>query len=170
MEKAFDQLIQSLQKLIGLHRQLLETVRAEHAALVNAELKGIQDAVAAKQALIEAIRQVEVARMKAIAELALIWKRPLRELTLANVAIAIQGHDPKTADQLRSTLNTLTILVKRVSDQNESNKALVERSLEHVHEMKKNVLGESRPRTDVYSQKGHRVSGSSEARFLSKEA
>ncbi|MCM2322873.1 MAG: flagellar protein FlgN [Oligoflexia bacterium] len=169
MERFLEQLNQALQKLIGLHRQLLETVRMEREALVHADLKTIQESVYAKQALIETVHQVEAARMKAIAELALIWKKPLREMTLSNIAIAIQGRDPKGAEQLRSAYNALTILIKRVTEQNDSNRVLVDRSLEHVHEMKKNVLGESRPKTDVYSQRGQRVNGASEARFISKE-
>ena len=50
------------------------------------------------------------------------------------------------------------------------NKLLVERSLAHVHEMKKNVLGESVPHTDTYNPRGQKAAAAAGARFVSKEA
>lgn len=169
MEKSLTQIYQTLQKLIGLHRQLLETVRMEHNALVEANLKAIEEAVFAKQALIEAIKHAESERIKALGELSVVWKKPVSDLTLSAIVIAIQGRDPKFAEQFRSALNALNILIKRVSDQNQENRALVDRSLEHLHAMKKNVLGEAAPKTDVYNQKGYRSTSQSSSRLISKE-
>ena len=90
-------------------------------------------------------------------------------MTLGQIAIEIQGKDPKQAEQLRSAFNALSILIKRATDQNQENQRLVERSLEHVHAMKKNVLGEATPRSDVYNQKGHRSTGQAGSRLISKE-
>ncbi len=169
MERPLQHLYQSLQKLIGLHRQLLDTVRMEHDALVNASIKDIQEAVLAKQALVDAMAISEHERQRHIAELAIIWKKPARELTISAIIIAIQGRDPKAAEQFRSSMNALTVLVKRVGEQNEGNRALVERSLGHIQEMKRNVLGEAMPRTEIYGPKGNKQSSSGGARFLSKE-
>lgn len=159
-----------LQRLIGLHRQLWETVKMEHESLVQAELKGIQEATSAKQACLEMIRQTESDRLKALGELALLWKKPVKELTLNQIILLVQDQDMKSSEQLRSTLNALTILIKRVSEQNQANQVLVEKSLEHVHEMKKNVLGESVPKSNTYTAQGQRVNGSTGARLISKEA
>ena len=161
---------QSLQRLIGLHRQLLEAVRMEKQALIDADLKLIQDSTAAKQALIEGIRVAETERLKQTAELARKWKRRITELTLAEIAIAVQGYDPKVAEQLRTSSNALTILISRVLEQNRENATLVEKSLTHVEEMKRNVLGESVPRASTYTQNGQRSAPVSGARLISKEA
>jgi hypothetical protein len=169
VEKALNDIQQALQKLIGLHRQLLETVRMEHDALVQADVKGVEEAVFAKQALIAGIRQAEAERIRALAELALALKKPLKDLGLTQLIIEVQGRDPRTAEQLRSAFNALTILIKRATEQNGENRALVERSLEHVNAMKKNVLGEARPNTAVYDQKGQRSTGQGGSRLLSKE-
>ena len=169
MESSLTQIYQTLQKLIGFHRQLLETVRMEHEALVQADIRKIEDAVFAKQALIEAIQRAEVERMKALSELAMAWKKPVSELTLNNIVIIIQGQDIKFAEQFRSSLNALNLLIKRVSEQNKGNSVLVDKSLENIHAMKKNVLGESAPRTDVYNQKGCRSTGQPSSRLISKE-
>jgi flagellar biosynthesis/type III secretory pathway chaperone len=170
MERPVELIYGSLQKLVGLYRQLLDTVRVEKDSLVQADLRGIQEATCAKQALIETIRQEETRRLKHLGELAFLWKKPLKDLTLGAIVIAIQGRDSKGADQLRSVFNTLTILVKRVSDQNLENKALVERTLDHITQMKKNVLGEASLASNTYTQQGTRSSGPAESRLISKEA
>lgn len=169
MERSLTQIYQVLQKLIGLHRQLLDTVRMEHQSLVQAELKAIEEAVYAKQALIEAIRAAENERIKALSELSVVWKKPIAELTLSKIIIAVQGRDPKFAEQVRSTLHALNILIKRVSDQNQTNRGLVDRALENVHMMKRNILGEAAPKKDVYNQKGHRATAQTAPRLLSRE-
>lgn len=161
---------QNLQRMIGLYRQLLDTVRMEHEALVQADLKNIQDTTLGKQALIEGIRATESDRLRIIGALAVEWKKPPRELTLSSVIVTIQGHDPKSAEQLRSAFNALTVLVKRVAEQNEENRGLVDRSLAHIHEMKRNVLGEAEPRSGGYDQKGRRSGKLGASRLLSKEA
>lgn len=160
----------SLQKLIGLHRQLMDFVRTEKDALVQADLRTIQEVTGSKQVLIESIRQEESNRLKHVAELAMCWKRPLRDLSLSQIAVEIQGVDPKGAEQLRSAFNALTILIKRVSDQNRENSRLVEKTLEHLNAMKKNVLGEATPASATYTQQGTRASGTSGSRLISKEA
>ena len=170
MEKSITQVHQILQKLTGLHRQLMEVVRAERDALISADLKEIQTQTFAKQAIIEEIHHTESARLKLMVDLAVQWNKPSHELTLPNIIIQVQGTDLKGAEQLRTTFNALTVLIQRISTQNKDNRVLVEHSLEHVHQMKKNILGESTPRTNTYTQQGQSVNGPSVSRILSREA
>ena len=161
---------QSLQKLIGLHRQLLETVRLERDALLSADVRAIQETTLAKEALIESIRVADNERLHVIGDLALAWKKPARELTLSNVIIVIQGESLKAADQLRSSQTALQLLVQRTQEQNQNNRKICERSLSTLQTMKKNVLGEAAPKSDVYSQQGQRVNAAAQSRLLSREA
>jgi len=173
VQKELSQAIESIQqinqKTIGLHRQLLDTVRAEKEALVGADLKGIQETTAAKEAIVEAIRRCEADREKITANLALSMRKPLREFTLQKLIIMVQGEDGKLADLLRSTLNALTILLQRIKEQSDYNSGLIEKSLEHVNAMKRNVIGEAAPRTSTYDPHGNRVHGGGNSRILSKE-
>ena len=162
-------ILDSLQKLTGLHRQLLETVRLERKALVEADVKIIQELTQSKQSIIEVIRLTELARTKSVAELAVDWKKPLRDLTLTNVIIGVQGYDLKLSEQFRTALNVLTILVQRVSEQNDDNRGLVEKSLEHIHNMKRNVLGEASPKSNTYTSQGQRTHTNGNSRLISKE-
>lgn len=142
----------------------------EREALVSADLKGVQEATYAKEALIEAIRHQELERLRITTELALSWKKPLRELTLPTIIIAVQGKDQQGAEQLRSAFNALTILIGRIQEQNDSNKGLVQRSLEHIQNMKRNVLGEGVSHSQTYTQQGQRATNAGGARLISKEA
>ncbi len=170
MEKPLQNIYQNLQTLTGLHRQLLETVRIEREALVQADLLGIQKAISSKQALLESIHQTEMARLKLMTDLSIHWKQPFRQLTLTYLIIQIQGDDPKGAEQFRSLLNALTVLIQRITAQNKDNKNLVECSLGHVHQMKKNSLAETTPRSSTYTSQGQRAQGAPAQRFLSREA
>lgn len=160
----------SLQKLTGLHRQLMDTIRMEREALLAADIKSIEEATRAKQMLIEGIRLAENERIRAVSELALVWKKRLTDLTLPVIFTQIQTSHPKLAEQLRSAYNALTILIKRITEQNQDNFTLVQNSLTHIHEMKKNVLGETVPKSNTYNPQGQKQSSAKGARLISKEA
>ncbi len=170
MENSVSQIYQVLQKLTGLHRQLLDVVRLERESLVQADLKAIEAVTNSKQTLIEEIHQTESMRLKLTMELALLWKKPCRDLTLPYIIIEIENSDVKSAAQLRSIFNALTILIQRISAQNRDNLALVEQSLCHVDQMKKNILEEATPKSNTYTQRGQKANGPSASRLISKEA
>lgn len=171
MEKHLADIHQSLQALIGLHRQLLEVVRKEREALVQADLAGIQEATFTKEALVEQIRAEDSRRARALAEISLALRMPVRELSLGNLVITVQGSHSAQAEQLRSSFNALQVLTRRIAEQNQYNRELIERSLEHVHNMKQNVLGESVPAAGTYGAQGQKLNrGASGARWISQEA
>ncbi len=170
MEKQLVSLYQNLQKLAGLHRQLLDVVRLERQFIIQAHLNEIHNVTNMKQALVESVYQVESERLKLTSELAIYWKKPFYDLTLSNIIIHIQGVDPKGADQFRSTYNLLTILIQRITEQNQDNRLLIEKSLEHVHEMKKNILGEACQKSSTYTHQGQRTTNQAVSRIISQEA
>jgi hypothetical protein len=62
--------------------------------------------------------------------------------------------------------------VDRIKTQNDSNAKLIDSSLKHVHNMKKNIFGETNPQSRTYNQQGQRNPGSANAhgpRMISKE-
>lgn len=169
----FDRLHECLQRLIGLKRQLLEIIRAEHEALVQAQVKSIQEATYAKHGIIEAIREKESERRIALAEISTLWNKPTESLTLSALIQSLQNssntRDQKRAELFQNNLNILTLLLKRVSEQNDENRILVEKFLIHLNQMKLNVLGELSPKADLYTQQGTRANVSTAARLISKE-
>jgi hypothetical protein len=164
---------ESLQQLIGLHRQLLDACRHEREALVQADLKAIEERTVAKQAIVEAIRAAETERLKRVSKLAMQTKKPVRELSLPLLIAHLQQGSPQArrgAELLQGSLSALTLLIERITEANASNRALVERSLEHVEEMKRNVLGEAVPKSNTYTQQGQRQAVTGGARLFNKEA
>lgn len=168
--KNLTELYEVLKKLVGFHRELLDTVRLEREAIVTANLQAIQTATHTKEGILQEVARLETIRINNTAELALEFKKPLKDLTLAQIAIEIQGEDLKKADQFRSALNALTLLIQRIKEQSQYNKELIEKSLGHIQEMKTNVLGESVPKSSTYSAQGKKVQGEANSRFISKEA
>lgn len=159
-----------LQKLMSLHRELMECVRLERQALTHADLKKIQEVTYHKEAVIHSIRQVEADRLRTVEQLGILWRISSKDLTLNEIILKVQDVNPKLSEQLRSAYQALMILVKRIQEQNESNRALVENSLSHVGKMKQNVLGEASPSADVYNQSGQKAQRpSSGSRLISKE-
>jgi hypothetical protein len=165
-----EKIYESLQRLTGLHRQLMETVRMERVALVAADIPRIEEATVAKQAIIEAIRAAESDRLKCTIELAVALHKQVRDLTLPNIIIIVQGYDQKLSERLQTAFNALTLLIKRISEQNTENQTLVENSLMHIQNMKNNVLRETVPKSTGYTSKGQKSNGRNGARLIEKDA
>ncbi len=159
-----------LQRMIGLHRQLYETCKMEREALIVADVKLIAEQTHAKEFVIESIRAAESERIKLSMMLSVEWHVPLKDLTLSFIIREVEPRDAPMSERLRSSLTALIVLIERAKKMNDSNRELVERSLEHVHAMKKNVLGEAVPAADSYGNQGQKLAHTGGARLLSTEA
>jgi hypothetical protein len=167
------ELVHSLQKLLGLHRQLWDQVRTEREALVNANRNSIQEIALAKKALVISIREIETKRLSTVSKIAGIWKKPGQELLLSEIILAVQTRDPPLSQSLQTLQNALRHLLERIQILNESNRQLVDASMKHVDVMKRNLMGEVEPRSSLYTQSGNKSPTSAQAaqsRFLSTEA
>ena len=159
-----------LQRMIGLHRQLYETCKLEREAFIAADVKLITEQTHAKELIIETIKQTESERIRISLFLSVEWTVPVKDLTLNFIIREIEPKESATAERFRSALTALTVLIERAKKINESNREFVERSLEHVNEMKRNVLGEATPATDTYGNQGQKLAQTGGARLLSTEA
>ncbi len=159
-----------LQRMIGLHRQLYETCKLEREAFVAADVKLITEQTHAKELIIETIKQAESERIRISAFIARDWKVPLATLTLNYIIREVEPRDAAVSERFRSALTALIVLIERAKKLNESNRELVEKSLEHVNVMKKNVLGEAVPSTEMYGNQGQKLPNTAGARLLSTEA
>jgi len=163
----------SLQKLLGLHRQLWDQVRAERDALINADRHLIQEVALAKKALVESIRAIETGRLNSAGLLARAWKKEVHELSLSFIILRTQELDSQLSASLQTQQNALRHLAERIQVTNDSNRQLVENSMKHVDQMKRNLMGEVDPKSTLYTPQGGKGSPSQQsgqARFLSKEA
>ncbi len=170
MEKILSDIFQVLQNLFGQHRQLLEIVRVEREYLVQADHRSIPLLISRKQDVIEAIGQIEGQRLKLVADLASLWGKSVADLTLPKLILELQSVDAKVSEQFRSTYQGLTVLIQRITEQNQDNQKLIQRSLENVAEMKRNVLIGAAGKSGTYSNLGQRVGGVAARNLISREA
>ncbi len=170
MEKILTEMLHILQKLLGHHRQLLDIVRIEREHLVQVNHLAIQTIIVRKQNEIEAIGQIETQRVKLVSDLGQLLGKSPTDLTLPKLIIEVQASNPKLAEQFRSTYNALTVLIQRITGQNRDNQKLLQRSIENIYEMKKNILGVASGNAGTYSQQGQRVTGASPRHLISREA
>lgn len=162
----------SLQELIGLHRQLYEVVKAENEAVVNADVKLTYEAAANKEALIHWIHQSEMSRQAIVYVLVNEENLDLKNPSLRELIVHYQIKNPELSQQLQTNLTTLIVLVERIKKQNELNGKLVEESLKHINNMKKNIFGETTHQAKTYNQLGQKNQASANSngpRMISKE-
>jgi flagellar biosynthesis/type III secretory pathway chaperone len=163
---------ETLQELVGLHRQLYEVVKSENEAITQADVKGTYEATSAKEALIHWIHQAELSRQAVVRTWCEVEGIHSSEATLRSLILRVQGRDSGLADRLQTDLTTLVVLVERIKKQNELNGSLVNESLKHIQNMKQNIFGETNPKAATYNQSGQRNAGSTNAhgpRLISKE-
>jgi flagellar biosynthesis/type III secretory pathway chaperone len=162
---------EALQDLIGLHRQLYEVVKQENEALTNADVKGTYEAAASKEALIHWIHQSEMSRQAVVFALAKEEELSSPTPSLREVILHFQSKSPEISNQLQVDLTSLSVLVERIQKQNRLNGSLVEESLKHIHNMKRNIFGEVSP-AKTYNQQGQKnqvSAGAGGPRLISKE-
>jgi flagellar biosynthesis/type III secretory pathway chaperone len=164
---------ESLQKLIGLHRQLYELVKVEHEAITRADTQGTYEAVANKEAVIHWIHEEELNR-QAITRL-LVQAEGVQAdepVSLKSIIIHYQVSRPELTNRLQSDLNALVVLVERIKKQNDLNGDLIRHSLRHIGNMKNNIFGETTHQAKTYNQMGQKNQANSNAhgpRLISKE-
>jgi flagellar biosynthesis/type III secretory pathway chaperone len=167
-----ERLHQSLQDLIGLHRQLYEVIKSENEAITHADIKATYDAAAAKEALIHWIHQAEMSRQSVVYLLCTEEGISTQKPSLRDLILHYQARDPEITNKLQTDLNSLIVLVERIKKQNELNAQLVDASLKHIGNMKRNIFGEVSHQGRTYNQMGQTNKGSTQEqgpRLISKE-
>jgi len=168
MKEKLEDLYQSLYRHVGHHKQLLELVRLEGEILVGADVLKIQDVLNSKTVLLNSIA-LEEKRRQGISELLKgHFKKPSEQITLQEVIHELDGLDPENATRFRALLNTLTILVERITEQNRKNGDLIEVALKHVSKMRENIIGQENT-SSTYTAKGKQRSGGAGRNLVSKE-
>lgn len=169
----FATLHENLKGQVGLHRQLLDIVKSEKSALIEADLDELKKLLNAKELIIASVKKAENLRSGLMVEISNSTQQPLESLSLSRVIIVVQGFDQAMAEKLRTLLNTLRLLTKRIREVHSESKQLLEKSLDHVRNMKANVIGEEKKTSTVYTNKGKKNSGGREgvgkSRLLSRE-
>lgn len=149
-----EELLKSLAQLVALHRQLLQIVQTEHEAVVAADLKMIESTTEMKQDLIRDIRLEETNRIRLTQAFVETQIGSGSALTASLILSTLRKTDPEHVDEFLSLNQGLGSLIQQIKEQNLSNSVLLEKSIHHIQEMKKNILSESVPHASTYTQQG----------------
>ncbi len=146
-----DRLVRILEIHVGLHRDLLEIMKAKQTAMVQAETDLLQDIAEAERTAISAISDSERLRIQATAEVgqALGFPGTGRPRLLDIVQVCDEAHRDDLLD-LREDLRDVADAMERV---NRLNRTLVLHSLEHVH-LFLSMLKGTDPDAKIYTKGG----------------
>jgi flagellar biosynthesis/type III secretory pathway chaperone len=169
LEKPVADILDSLGKLVELHQELVEACGLERDALVQADLKGMQDITLRKQKIVDSILVAEQVRSLNLVAYAHARGLAMEGLTLGRLIELLGSIDPKSAGALGAARLALTTVVNRAVELNDSNRALLERSLGYIEQMKRNVLGEAAPKSNTYNPQGQPKQSGGGSRLISRE-
>lgn len=154
--------------LVDLHKELIDLAKIEYLNLVEADLKALDEVSLKKELIIGEILKKEDER-KAILKAVCGFKNK-EKITLKALIEKASKTDVQFSKRLRIIHKTLLLLVEQIQSQNKKNHELIESSLNHIQEMKSNILNECSKQTSTYNKKATKDNKTRGARFLSQEA
>ncbi len=125
----YQDLVESLDKLVTVYRHLLEIVRKENEVLMNAQLAEVPQLNEAKEKLVHKVRQLDHQWQLSAEEIAKTLKLDNMQPTLLELSLHFQNEQKLKLEQLHSVLN---MLVNRISEINKNNEVLVKSALSHI--------------------------------------
>ena len=163
-----DELFRNLRHQVDLYKRLIDVLRDERQHIVTFKCRELRDATFSKEAIIDEIQREESRRTKWMQDAAKVLSVEVKDVTLEMIAgkFAREHYEP-----LITLKNLLLMLLKKTKEFNEDNRALVEMALKDTQEMKKNILGMTTEKPQVYGPKGSMGQGrETTSRILNKEA
>lgn len=128
--KAYEELVESLDQLVKVYRQLLETVRRENDVLVAAKMDDVAAVNLAKEKLIYKVRELDDQWQKSALRLANEFATTNTQPTLMELSRNYKGEEAVKLEQLHSVLS---MLVSRITEINKRNELLVQAALSHIN-------------------------------------
>ncbi|WP_297990094.1 flagellar protein FlgN [uncultured Anoxybacillus sp.] len=117
-------MIDLMQKLLKLHRGLLQLAKQKTEAIKKSDIGALQDMMNKEQTYVMAIRQLESERMRLLAHL------PEEERTVRRFAEQLPQQE---RGALLELADELSALIGELKQQNELNMQLLQQSLQFIH-------------------------------------
>lgn len=166
VDRSYDKLIQNLDDLVGLYRQLLDLARKEKQSLIEAHSDRIIEINAQKEIVLQKIKLTDTLRFKHAKELCEKVKADTENPRLLELAQKLHG--PR-GDQLHNFHSTLELVIKRIIEINRDNEELAQKALNTLHGTMDNIK-DTLTGKKTYEKKGTYRSGpESSGNFVSKE-
>lgn len=165
-KRASEKLVQNLEDLTKLYRQVLDIVRKEKDFLIESNIEALNESNVQKEKLILKMRSLDALRLNYASDLARLVGADESQTRLLDIAKRLQ---PAEGDRFRNLHATLDVLLKRVSDFNQENATYAEAAINTIsgaiNNIKDTVTGKKTYGPQGKMRSGNQSSGS----FVSKE-
>lgn len=169
-QQLYIDLVECLENLVKVYRNLLEVVRREKEILVASKLDDLNENNKSKDAMLVRIRSLENQRTKCARDLAQAVGVDIEQPRLLEIA---NNAPANWADRLRNLHSVLDLLVRRVAEVNKQNEELVQAALNNISGAMDAIRDGLKPRSNVYGPRGN-IGASAKGEILpqlvSKEA
>lgn len=167
IEKSFDKLIIHLDELTKNYRQLLDCVRKEKDLLILTNIEKLNENNLLKEQLLFKIKSMDGLRINYATELSVALGLDSQKIRLLEIAQKMGGPQ---ADKLRTFHSALEMIIKRLTELNQSNAKYAESALKNVNNamnsFKDTLMGQKTYQSKGQYKKGHEKSG----HLVSREA
>ena len=155
MASLIEELITVLRQEEKAYQELLPIVENKTQVIIKNDLTALQEITAKEQLTIELVTSLEHKRDEVIVNMGVVLSRNPKTLTLKKL-IGLLEKQPKEQKELSELHDSLTVLLKRLSELNSRNQALIEQSLEMI-EFNMNLLQSTRmsPGSGSYSKNAY---------------
>ena len=131
MASLTEELIQVLQEEQDIYQQLTPIAEEKTKVIIKNDLQSLQEITAREQQAVEKLNALERRREEIIVNMGTVLNRDPRTLKLKNM-VKILEKRPEEQRKLAELYDCLTASIKRLSEVNERNKALINQSLEMI--------------------------------------
>jgi hypothetical protein len=160
IEKSFEKLSLHLEELTKHYRQLLDIVRKEKDLLILTDVEKLNENNLLKEQLIFKIKSLDGLRINYSTELSMALGLDTQKIRLLEIAQKMGG--PR-ADKLRTFHSALEMIIKRLTELNQSNAKYAESALKNVNSamnsFKETLMGQKTYQNKGKYQQGHETSG-----------
>ncbi|MBP1947982.1 flagellar protein FlgN [Virgibacillus litoralis] len=157
-------IIQSLEKLIGLHESLLEISKQKTAVVKEGSVESLQPLLLKERKHVQALEQAEVKRQKEVEAWVAQHNANLENATITGILEII--NDEQTKNELEEITITLTKTITELKQQEQLNQSLIQQSMQFV-ELSLNMM---KPSIRNMNYGGNKSSDSAERSVFDSKA
>ena len=138
MTSLIEELVSTLSSEIEVYEEMVPISEKKTRIIVKNDLKELVSITEQEQLAVERLQVLEHKREEIVRNIAVVLSKDVKTLTLKNM-IGLFHNQPEVQKELSRIHDTLSVLLKRIVENNERNRMLIEQSLEMI-EFNRNVL------------------------------
>lgn len=142
MASIIEELIMTLEAEDEIYKQIIPIAQEKTKIIIKNDLKALQDVTAREQNMVDKILVLEKKRQEVVTNMSIVLNIKEEELNVKKV-IEILKNQPKEQKQLSIVHDSLKKTLNRVSQINNHNRSLIEKSLEMI-EFNMNLIQSTR--------------------------